>query len=84
MRDSAATVSQPALASSSPAATNAPLVPTRPEVASATGISVAGGLADLSDTQLESLLGEIGSIDASNLAEPEDVIPTIGGVGSIQ
>jgi hypothetical protein len=48
------------------------------------GLTAAGGLSDLSDAELESLLGDIGSLDASRFDEPQEVIPAIGGSEGVQ
>ena len=77
-------VAQTASPLAKPVATSAVVVATTPAAPAARGLSVAGGLSDLSDTELESLLGDIGSLDAANVAEPEDVIPAIGGVEGVQ
>jgi anti-sigma factor RsiW len=63
-----ASVPAPAAAPSSPApsATPAPRA-----AANATGISFGGGLSDLTDDQLDTLLGELGALDALPSAEPE-------------
>ena len=58
-------------------------VATTPPLA-ASGLTAAGGLSDLSDAELESLLGSIGSLDASSFDEPQDVIPAIGGSEGVQ
>ena len=50
----------------------------------ASGLTAAGGLSDLSDAELESLLGSIGSLDASSFDEPQEVIPAIGGSEGVQ
>ena len=52
--------------------------------ASLSGLTAAGGLSDLSDAELESLLGDIGSLDASRFDEPQDVMPAIGGSEGVQ
>lgn len=48
------------------------------------GLAVAGGLSDLTDSDLESLLGEIGGLDAANVAEPEEMIPAFSGSEGVQ
>ena len=48
------------------------------------GLTAAGGLSDLSDIELESLLGSIGSLDASSFDEPQEVIPAIAGGEGVQ
>lgn len=77
-RDSVVAVSTPA-ATNAGATTNAGTGTGANAGAASTtrGLSVAGGLSDLSDTELESLLGEIGTIETANVAEPEDVLPVI-------
>ena len=50
----------------------------------ASGLTAAGGLSDLSDAELESLLGSIGSLDAASFDEPQEVIPAIGGSEGVQ
>jgi hypothetical protein len=52
--------------------------------AAPSGLTAAGGLSDLSDAELESLLGSIGSLDASSFDEPQEVIPAIGGSEGVQ
>ena len=52
--------------------------------ASSTGLTAAGGLSDLSDAELESLLGDIGSLDASSFDEPQEVMPAIGASEGVQ
>jgi hypothetical protein len=54
------------------------------EPAASRGLAVAGGLSDLTDSDLESLLGEIGALDASNVAEPEEIIPAFSGSEGVQ
>jgi hypothetical protein len=41
-------------------------------------------LSDLSDADLESLLGDIGSLDASSFDEPQEVMPAIGASQGVQ
>jgi hypothetical protein len=48
------------------------------------GLSVAGGLSDLTDTELRTLLGDIGSFDPSSVSEPEDMMPVFSGSETIQ
>jgi hypothetical protein len=50
----------------------------------ASGLTAAGGLSDLSDAELKSLLGSIESLDASSFDEPQEVIPAIGGSEGVQ
>ena len=52
--------------------------------ASVSGLTAAGGLSDLSDAELESLLGDIGSLDASSFDEPQEVMPAIGASEGVQ
>ncbi|HVD06517.1 MAG TPA: zf-HC2 domain-containing protein [Gemmatimonadaceae bacterium] len=52
--------------------------------ASLSGLTAAGGLSDLSDAELESLLGDIGSLDASSFDEPQEVMPAIGASEGVQ
>lgn len=52
--------------------------------AASSGLTAAGGLSDLDDAELESLLGDISTLDASNFEEPQEVIPTIGGSEGVQ
>jgi hypothetical protein len=61
-----------------------PLAAPRPASAS---ISFGGGLGDLTDEQLDTLLGEIDALDALPSAEPEThltpiVLPGEGGRGA--
>jgi anti-sigma factor RsiW len=68
-----------ALSSENPGSTVASVAPV-----AASGLTAAGGLSDLSDAELESLLGSIGSLDASGFDEPQEVIPAIGGSEGVQ
>ena len=52
--------------------------------ASLSGLTAAGGLSDLSDAELESLLSDIGSLDASSFDEPQEVMPAIGASEGVQ
>jgi hypothetical protein len=52
--------------------------------ASFSGLTAAGGLSDLSDAELESLLSDIGSLDASSFDEPQEVMPAIGASEGVQ
>lgn len=83
-RGTAVAVSQPVLV---PGNTDAPVestVAARDARVVTRGLSVAGGLSGLSDAELEALLGDIGTVDVANVAEPEDVIPAIGGVEGVR
>jgi hypothetical protein len=52
--------------------------------ATANGLTAAGGLSDLTDDELESLLGDIGTLDATAFDEPQEIMPAIGGSETIQ
>jgi hypothetical protein len=52
--------------------------------ASVSGLTAAGGLSDLTDAELESLLGDIGSLDVSSFDEPQEVMPAIGASEGVQ
>ena len=52
--------------------------------ATANGLTAAGGLSDLTDDELESLLGDIGTLDATAVDEPQEIMPAIGGSETIQ
>ncbi|HUQ19310.1 MAG TPA: zf-HC2 domain-containing protein [Gemmatimonadaceae bacterium] len=65
----------PAPAKSAPA-------PKAVEVASAKGLSLAGGLQDLSEEHLAALLEDIDEMDALPAAEPETMEPSVAGSGS--
>ena len=43
-------------------------------------LSMAGGVADLSDDQLRFLLGEIESIDEASAFETDELLPALGGI----
>ena len=78
----AGTLAQGAIGSGSPSSSGSAQATVRP--ASLSGLTAAGGLSDLSDAELESLLSDIGSLDASSFDEPQDVMPAIGGSEGVQ
>jgi hypothetical protein len=78
----AAPVAAPAVASAPPKAapaTDAPARVVAPAASSvkAQGISFGGGLSDLTDAQLDALLGELNSLDSLPSAEPESHLTPI-------
>ena len=87
--DGVTTVSRPAVSSGGAvgprpsAVAPSGVTAARPAVVAA-GLAVAGSLSDLTDSELESLLGDIGSLDAASVAEPEDMIPAIGNWEGVQ
>lgn len=80
-----AVVSTPSTRASTPVPQDPSVAPSNGGGAVASrGLTVAGGLSDLTDSDLESLLGEIGGLDASNVAEPEEIIPAFSGSEGVQ
>lgn len=69
------------VASASPAAS----APVKPVVAtSASGLSLTGGLKDLTDAQLEALIIDVENVDGLPNAEPEPIVVSVDGEEGLQ
>lgn len=80
-----AVVSTPSTSPDLPATQgSASTTPSGVAVTASRGLAVAGGLSELTDSDLESLLGEIGTLDESNVVDPEDIIPAFSGSEGVQ